>query len=294
MISIKKLLVCSALFFTPVIWGPTAYAEEKENVLTEILDGFQEKNITGEVNIDVYSQYFFRGIYQEDDGLIAQPSLELNWKAFENASLVFGTWNSFHSEETGADGSGLEALYESEFYAGVDFPVPTLENVNATVLLSSHTSPNDAFGTYNEIDFTLGYDDSEFWNVDIPGFEGLQPSITLVTEIDGAADGGDEGSYLELGIAPSVTIVEDAQHPISLTVPVVVGIGLDDYYESAVSGSGNGIGFVDVGLDFQRPLAKNVKLTAGPHFLWLTEDTDVFNSGDNFEIIGRIGVSISF
>ena len=256
---------------------------------------------SGSVTVDVVTQYFFRGILQESDGFIAQPSAKLNWDVYDNedgvlinnASLVFGTWHSIHSEDTGSTNSNLDPWFESEYYFGANFTPAMLSNTTASLTFSSHTSPNDAFGTYDEIALGVAYDDSDLWGDGIFGFTGLNPNVQLVTEVDGAADGGDEGTYLQLGVAPSLIVTKIGARELTAAVPVTVGISLDDYYEGAGS-SDDGIGFVDVGLDLGLPLTENLQLTAGPHLLWLTSDTEDLNGGDNFEVIGKVGVTLSF
>jgi hypothetical protein len=51
--------------------------------------------------------------------------------------------------------------------------------------------------------------------------------VLLAQELDGQADGGsEEGTYLELGVAPGVT-----RPRVSVSVPVKLGLSLGDYYE---------------------------------------------------------------
>ena len=60
--------------------------------------------LSGVFALTAVSQYFFRGILQENQGLILQPSLELNYSLFEggtgaltSSTLTLGAWNSVHN-----------------------------------------------------------------------------------------------------------------------------------------------------------------------------------------------------
>ena len=73
-----------------------------------------------------------------------------------------------------------------------------------------------------EIAFKLAVDDSGTL-----GALAVKPYALLARELDGQADGGaNEGTYLELGIAPGVT-----RSRLSVSVPVMVGLSLGYYYE---------------------------------------------------------------
>ena len=73
----------------------------------------------------------------------------------------------------------------------------------------------------------------------------LSPKAIVAFELSGQADGGTrEGTYLELGIRPSIKLIGD-KYPLSLAVPVKTGLSLKDYYEG-VSGDST-FGYFDTG-----------------------------------------------
>ena len=274
---------------------------------------------TGKVSlsggVDFVTAYYFRGIAQETHGFIAQPYVDIGLNILEadegwlnSLDLGVGTWNSLHSEQTGASGTGPESWYESDFIASISATI--LENWSVGFAYVAYTSPNDAFNTVEEVDVMLGYNDAAIWEdlgIDIDGFEGLQPSMVLAFEVQDQADAGNgnvvgtnEGVYLELGISPGFTVLPNDQYPVTLTVPVTVGLSLDDYYESPVDLSDETFGYLDVGLDFSVPLAfipgdyGGWALSAGVHFLSLGDSLEEFNGGEDFEVIGKFSLTFDY
>jgi hypothetical protein len=72
--------------------------------------------------VDWTTDYFFRGILQEDDDYIFQPYGEIAFKlleggpAYGNLALTVGTWNSLHGGSTGVSGNATDPdlWYESD------------------------------------------------------------------------------------------------------------------------------------------------------------------------------------
>jgi hypothetical protein len=183
--------------------------------------------ITLTANIDFVNAYMFRGIPQDESGVIMWPSADLGFALFSGDGAVksisanIGTWNSLHTGDAGLDNLVNGKLwYESDFYATAGFGFARGTTVGVTY--TAYTSPNGLFGTVKEIAFKLAVDDSGAL-----GAMAVRPYVLLARELDGQADGGaNEGTYLELGIAPGVT-----RSRLSVSVPVKVGLSLGDYYE---------------------------------------------------------------
>ena len=101
-------------------------------------------------------------------GLIAQPWAELYVSLYSaedgpirDVTLGAGVWNSIHSEETLAADSP-ESVYETDWY-----PLLSVGFANGLTLTTTYyfyTSPNDAFDTIEELNFTLEWDDSEVFD----------------------------------------------------------------------------------------------------------------------------------
>src|SRR5947208_1067244 len=68
-----------------------------------VVEKAKESCITGDIGINVVSQYITRGVVLENQGAILQPYMDLYFKFYEGdgfinkASLNVGVWDSFHS-----------------------------------------------------------------------------------------------------------------------------------------------------------------------------------------------------
>lgn len=269
------------------------------------------------ITLDFASAYYFRGIPQENQGFIFQPYAGIGFKAFDGADWLkdvtfsVATWNSFQTGPTGSGGthSSPEAWYESDILAGVSATL--FDDFTGSVTYAAYTSPNDSYNTYQEIMLKLAWNDSKCL-----GKWALNPYVLLAFEFDDQADGGNtafnpiaptnEGIYLELGIAPSLPIIESESSPVSLIFPVTAGFSLEDYYENgAGQGGGSAFGFVDIGTELSLPLQSMMpsdssawSLRAGPHFIWLGDDAaalgQAITGGDHFDVWWKLSIGWTF
>ena len=251
-----------------------------------------EGRVSVGAGIDFVSSYYFRGIVQETGGFIAQPYLEAGLSLYEgdngSVSLAAGTWNSLHSRgDAGFDGAA-EIYYETDFYAGLGLGFAG--GWGADVTYTSYMSPRGSWGTTKELAVGLSHDDV------------IAPYVTLAFEMSGGAEGGpNEGSYLELGVEPSLPL-EDA--PVSVSFPVAVGMSLSDYYEYATPGGmmeDGGFGFFNVGAMLGVPLSGipaewgSWEFTAGVQLLVFGDALKAINgSDDGVEPIGIFGLSLGY
>ncbi len=271
--------------------------------------GFMDR-VSGSVGVDFTNEYYFRGIAQENQGFIAQPWAELGVALYENDNsgevidtigLTFGVWNSIHDGPSGSSGAPNDAFYEFDAYVGVAVGLLDVWEVSGQYQVLN--SPSNAFATTQEFSFGVAYDDSE-----LLGDWAVSPYITIIVETDGGADaGGDLGTYLELGIEKSWTVVESETWPVTFTIPVTIGFSLDNYYEDAF-GKDSTFGYVDVGFVFGVPLEELIpsqfgawELSVGVHLLALGDSTNDIAERDsavdgnaNLEVIGVIGISAGF
>jgi len=267
--------------------------------------------------VDFTNEYFFRGIYQgpgNDEGVIVQPYLDVNVEITDWMSVYFGTWNSLQTDTQGTGGGTDEVWYEADWYVGTSIALPANFSLAAgyTVLYG----PSSAGIFSEEFNVSLAYDDSELWGDKLPG--GVQPYVNVVIETDGASDGVEgEGVYVELGIEPSFTIVESEKTPITLSIPMTVGLSASDYYEFDANGDGDlddagdeddTFGFFDIGVVASMPLSfipsdyGAWSASAGVHFLFLgdsNEARDEFvgtipGNGDDFHVLYTFGVGFEY
>lgn len=261
-----------------------------------------EKVVSGSYGIDFTTAYFFRGIQEENQGIIAQPWLELGYDLYaggeedtlRSLGLTFGLWNSLHDGPTGT-GSGGGMWYESDFYVTITSAIGRRLSVGTTY--TTYHSPNGGFETVQELAFAAKWDDREQL---VPSIEsGLQPSVVLAFETAGQTDEGSHpGVYLQLGIEPTFPIGKLGDADLTLATPVTAGFSLKDYYE--VNGSDSFFGFFDIGAAVSAPLSF-LPSRMGPwtgelalHFMLLGDNTEEINDGDASELVLSFGLSTRF
>lgn len=254
--------------------------------------------VSVQLNLDYTTAYFYRGIIQEDSGLLLQPAVRItaNLMQTETARLdgFVGTWNSFHGQKTGAQTRGdfSEYWYESDLLAGATL---TVGPVALTASYTFLTSPSDAYETVQELGFTVAIDDHSWlkqWS--------LKPYATLAIETGAdASDGADSdpGVYLELGIAPGFTLHADST-PLNVSFPALIGLSLKDYYQNA-AGADDTFGFGQIGAKVSMPLGEPGRLgawtlNAGLSVLFLGDHTRDFNGGNDTEVVATIGLQWNF
>src|SRR5688572_3001307 len=241
--------------------------------------------------IDFVNAYHFRGIPQDESGVIIWPYGDLGFALFsgegalKSVGVNVGIWNSLHTGSRGLDnGTNGKLWYESDFYTtlGLGFGGGTSVGVTYT----AYTSPNGLFGTVREIAFKFAVDDSGYL-----GAAAVKPYVLVARELSGQADGGlEEGSYLELGIAPGFSISR-----FSLAVPVKVGLSFGDYYESFEGDEKFGFfsvaGVVTVPFTSAPTRLGTWNVHGGAEYLRLGESNRLLGSS---QVVGSIGIGFSY
>ncbi|MHB1156443.1 MAG: hypothetical protein ACYC26_06335 [Phycisphaerales bacterium] len=262
--------------------------------------------------VDFYNEYIWRGIPQQDQGLIMQPAATVTASLWSNDDWAFSafvnTWNSVHSQNTGYSGV-TGGWYEGDWAFGASVATPGGFTVTPSFVM--YHSPNGSWADTQEMDVNIAYNDAPLWgDTSIPGWAGLKPYALFAFETSGGADilgkGGDLGTYLELGISPSFTLIQSKDYPVTISFPMKVGLSLDKYYEYT-DGSGSTknptFGYFDGGVMFSIPLAfipsqfGAWEAHAGVHFVELNSSYvhNVVGSGyDEFRILGTAGVSMTY
>jgi hypothetical protein len=237
--------------------------------------------------VDYTTEYWFRGIAQENQGIIAQPYANVGVTLFEGEDFgvdaTFGTWNSWHWSNPTSAGDD-DFWFESDLSAGLNFDLPANFAGSVTYIYLGAPGGGGAFA--QEVDFGLSYDDSEWWG----GNFSISPSATLAVETEAGSDGlganGNTGTYLGLGVTPSFAVNPDSAKPITLSVPVTVGLNVSDYYETATGvDDDETYGFTDVGLEASGPLTGQTDYgqwswSAGVHYIHLGDSAQEIGSAD--------------
>ena len=259
-------------------------------------DGFDRFSLS--LGLDFTNKYYFRGLLQEDDGVIAQPSLELGAILHESEewslSGFVGLWNSVHSEETGAaDTDDFDAVwYEIDVYAGLSL---TAGRLTTDLAYTRYASPNDAFVDVDEISVSFAWDDSG-WSEHVT----LSPYALVAFEVgDGQADGGDDrGIFLALGMEPSHTIDSTPVGPFTLSFPLEAGFSLSNYYEGG-DGDDEFFGYFSAGIagsvDLPAPEGFGAwSITVGIDYLLLGDTAEAVNNGSDSELLAHYGIAVEF
>ncbi len=251
---------------------------------------------------DFTTAYFFRGILQEREGFIWQPYGEVDfnlWTADENDheparnfTLFAGTWNSIQSEKTLSTGSGPGNWFESDFYAGGKSTF--FGNTEAKAWYIAYMYPNGAFKTVQELDFQVSLNDSEWL-----GKWALNPYVLFAAEFDNTAVGNDSGVYNEIGVRPGMTLIDSETYPISVALPLKVGLSVSDYFESP-SGNDNTFGYFQGGPVFSMPLAfippefGSWGVAAGVSVYAFGSNLEAYNRGNNPWVVGTTSLTFSY
>jgi hypothetical protein len=251
-------------------------------------------NITLSAAFDITNAYLFRGLRQDDTGLIMWPTADAGIRLVDATGPVLhvGTWNSLHTGLAGLDGPSRRLWYESDFYTSLSVPVTSDYAAGATY--TAYTSPNGSFSTVKELSFKIGPTD----NASASPSTFIAPYALIAFELDthpglGQADGGQEaGTYLEFGATPRW-----AGAPVDVFFPVRVGLSLNNYYELA--GADHTFGFLSHGAHAEVPLVRTSNYGAwnvhgGVDFFSLGDTPEAFNAGDQTKLVASVGIGFSY
>ena len=252
--------------------------------------------ITLTTGIDFPSVYFFRGIRQEADPKLTTfaygdvgIALFSGDGGLKSAGVNFGVWNSLHTGSSGSDVEDQGLHYEEDFYASLSLGFGG--GVTITPMFTAYTSPNGLFTTVKEMSIKVAHA-SKFAPYGLVAFE-------LGGDDSGQADGGhfdvgEKGTYAEFGVGPSWPLGT----AVTVAIPVKVGLSLKDYYE--LGGTDNKFGYVDAGVLFTVPFTGVPSqfgawnLHGGVNFLGFGDTTKAFNKGDGGQVIGSVGIGLSY
>jgi hypothetical protein len=253
------------------------------------------------VGMDFTTAYFFRGILQERNGFIWQPHGEVDFSLLKEegadlsaVTLFVGNWNSVQSEKTLSRGGGTGPgnWYESDVYAGFKFDF--WDTVELKPFYYLYMYPNGAFPSIQELDVQFSLFDAQWL-----GKWALNPSALVAWEFDNTTLGTQPGTYAELDIAPSFVIYDDETYPVTMAIPMQVGLSIGDYYESP-TGKDNHFGFYKGGVTFSVPLGFVPEeygawsVAAGPAVYAFGQNLKNYNKGNNPWVVGTVSLNMSY
>jgi len=209
----------------------------------------------GEIPFNVLFQSDFsdhyitpRGLNVENAGLVYQPLLLTFWDLYSdkggvltNVSLTAGFWNSFHTEESGAEPS-----HWNEFDPILGLTFSFCNDLKFETNYTAFDSMTDSYPTSQHLELKLKFDDSK-WLGDFS----LNPYVAYWLELDNKATvvfneaSSDESYYFTLGINPSVMA-----GPVKIELPTYVNLCGDNFYQQ-FDGSGGGSGLAVFGTEIK-------------------------------------------
>ena len=267
-------------------------------------------NISLEANLNFVTEYWFRGLAQQNRGLMAQPSatigVGLPSLGDVDVEAYIGTWSSIHDRDT--DTAAMAGISDSNWYqhdltVGMTFGLPGDFSVDAAYV--NRYQPSTGSSLVEEVQLALAYDDTQLME-DLGQEFTLQPRVLLAVETHGGLDAGtSRGTYFEIGVAPSFLLLDDEDYPVTLTIPATLGLNFGNYYEDAPGGQDKTFGYVQVGAVASTPLPfipqeyGQWNANAGLHLLWLGRSVRQISAdrgmgGDSFNMFGTFGVSMSY
>jgi hypothetical protein len=292
-----RALVVAAFLADCPLGALPARAQEPEPEPAEVADDAQEGPLHLSLGVDVATAYFYRGYRQEDGGFLVQPyadvALDLTSVAGWDVSASVGTWNSFHDRATGLESNDgfTGTWYERDITAGL-----TAERGPwaLAVTYAWFTSPSNAWTTMQELNVSAAYAD-EGW---APGWS-ISPMVGVAIETQGSADGMDEGVCLQVGVEPGRSFNVTDHVALELSIPLVVGFSISDYFQHPDEGGDEFFGFASAGVKASLPFTfgpgwGSWSLNAAASVVFLGDHVAEFNDGDQAQFVGLIGVTVEF
>jgi hypothetical protein len=166
-----------------------------------------------------------------------------------------------------------------------DEPNRTGERLTVIPILVNHTVPTTGFIVHDGVSALV--------------FSGDTGPTERLWE-DGQADAGrDKGVYAEIGIAPGYTFLLESRYPLAVSIPLAVGLSLNDYYEFG-TGSDDTFGYFSGGVTLSVPLAfippefGKWGVKGGVTLLYLGDNLKAVNDGDELQVIGAVGLAFTY
>lgn len=279
---LKRMLV--AIFLTLGAAG-AAWAQDDPNPGALTFTG----------GLDVPSVYFFRGIRQEaDPALTLWPYGDLGIALYsgegglKSVGVNIGVWNSLQTGSSGTDGPSGGLHYEEDFYGTLSLGFGGGVTLGTSYM--ALTSPNNMFTTVKELQFKVSKAHM------LAPYAFLAFELGKDTPFLNQADAGlKKGTYLELGVGPSWPL---GGGKATFAVPVKLGLSLGDYYEGP--DGDETFGFFDIGGLITVPISAassrfgSWNIHGGADVLVFGDTTKAFNAGDKSQVIGLVGIGVTY
>jgi hypothetical protein len=223
--------------------------------------GGEQDRVSGVASLTFLNERNARGMVLEDQGLVSQGLLGVNFEILDNVTLITGIWTDIHSNSdgpgpnasvagAGTPGTNLDEFYEFDWWMGASIE---LDKLNFTAYYEEFLNPSDDF-----VAMTAGFESRHIQTVisydglgdDLIESVKMNAYLRLLFELDGSVGPtASDGVYIELGIAPSFTLIDNPNTPVTLAVPLIVGMGADNFYEGNET-----VGYTSFGVKASMPI----------------------------------------
>jgi hypothetical protein len=172
----------------------------------------------------------------------------------DGVDLEVSARSSHHFGDTGNNPfTGREKFYELDFRGGAVAHI--FERWSVGMAYTFRVAINKIVRDVQQLEFRIEFDDRD----PAYGFQ-LSPYALIIVEVEGETDAGNLGHHvfavgrlLELGIEPEFEVLRIANRPLTVSVPVKIGLSLADYFERA-DGQDETFGYVDLGVEASYPV----------------------------------------
>ena len=186
-----------------------------------------------------------RGLHVENHGLVTQPLMLLFWKLktfkegpVSDITLTTGIWNSFHSHKAGVNPSHWNEV-DPILSAAVKFRKGFTVDVSTTAFYT----PTQSYATSTHADFKVTINNAAIAGVALNPFAQYWIELKNKSTVMFNSATSDEGSYLSLGLAPSVPLGKGTALEVAFSANVVSA----DFYQR-MDGSDGGSGLALIAL----------------------------------------------
>ena len=217
---------------------------------------FADPRFSGVFKIDFKTQYISFGVVLQDEGVSIQPMLALRYTFFDkvldnveesfvnNVTGFISSWNDISTnKDLSRPTSPYRYFTEADLVTGVS--VTFNDRFNLTTSLTELNSPADAFRPGAFLKTVLSMDDTGMYRDNFA----LKPQFLLIYEIpwEGQIGLQPDAFLFEPGLTPTYTFGADSGFPVTLSVPMRVGLG-NKFYD------GKTFGFFSVGPEVTLPI----------------------------------------
>lgn len=247
------------------------------------------------------TDYYFRGVPVENQGLIFQPEATVTFNVFEtevmdgemlSISPYLSTWMSLH------DSSSVQtsALFEVDYVVGLDIGLPYGFGLDLNYTWYTYPGSDDA--VEEEFIATLGYDLTDVL-AGVTGFDGLEFGIYYQLAI---GTNGNTPIYSEIGFNAAYELDAIEDMPVTLGLDFALGMSYKSFYIADNDGRHQNFGFASVTLHASTPLTfipaefGEWSVTAGVSFNFLNDNftNAAIAPTEDFKAIGFMTVGVSF